>query len=376
MRNVRTAHWIVALVLSALLSACGGQPQPAPTAQNTSLPEPTSTDTPTPMPPTPSRTPTATATATSTPTPVPNPLSVEFMRKQQYPGSDIVIEQALTPGANYNQYIASYKSDGLKIYALLTVPMGQKPETGWPVIIFNHGYIPPIQYRTTERYVAYVDALARNGYIVFKSDYRGHGSSEGRATGGYGSPDYAIDVLNAISSIRRYKDADPNRIGMWGHSMGGAATLRATVVSTGIKAGVIWAGVVASYPDLISKWHRPPSGGVPTPSPLSGFSRRWRNDLIAQYGTPEQNLQFWASISSNSYLSDLSGPIQLHHDTADHEVPFEFSETLSQRIKAAGRTVELYSYPGDDHNLANSFGIAMQRSIQFFDKYVKQLNVP
>jgi len=46
------------------------------------------------------------------------------MRKQDYPGSDIVIEQTLTPGANYNQYIASYKSDGLKIYALLTVPTG------------------------------------------------------------------------------------------------------------------------------------------------------------------------------------------------------------------------------------------------------------
>jgi dipeptidyl aminopeptidase/acylaminoacyl peptidase len=220
-----------------------------------------------------------------------------------------------------------------------------------------------------------VDAFARNGYIVFKSDYRGHGSSEGRAAGGYGSPDYTIDVLNAVSSIKRYQDADPNRIGMWGHSMGGSATLRAMVVSKDIKAGVIWAGVVASYPDLFSKWHRHP-GVTPTPDPSSGFSRRWRNDLIMQYGTPDQNPQFWASISPNSYLADLSGPIQLHHSTGDSEVPFEFSETLSKQITAAGKSVELYSYPGDDHNIANSFGIAMQRSVQFFDKYVKQVNVP
>jgi len=374
MKNVKTARLvIVILVLSALLSACAGQPQPAPVAQNTSTPEPTASDTPTPVPPTPTSTPTATATATITPTPVPpNPLSIEFMRKQQYPGSDIVIEQTLAPGANYSQYIASYKSDGLKIYALLTIPMGQKPNTGWPVIIFNHGYIPPAQYRTTEKYVAYVDAFARNGYIVFKSDYRGHGSSEGRAAGGYGSPDYTIDVLNAMSSIKRYQDADPNRIGMWGHSMGGSATLRAMVVSKDIKAGVIWAGVVASYPDLFSKWHRRP-GVTPTPHP---DGRRWREDLIAQYGTPEQNPQFWASISPNSYLGDLSGPIQLHHSTGDSEVPFEFSETLNKQIAAAGKTVELYSYPGNDHNIANSFGIAMQRSVQFFDKYVKQMNVP
>ena len=368
MRKVKMAHCvIVALVLSALLSACGGQPQAARVAASMFTPEPTARDVPILALPTLTHTPAATTTATSTPTPMPlNPLSIEAILKRDYPGSDIVFEQTLAPGANYSQYIASYKSEGLKIYALLTVPMGPKPKTGWPVIIFNHGFIPPAQYRTTERYVAYVEALARNGYIVFKSDYRGHGSSEGRATGGEASPDYTIDVLNAVSSMQRYQDADPNRIGMWGHSMGGMATLRAMVVSKDIKAGVIWAGVVASYPDLLSQWRHPSSGG----------SRRWRDDLILQYGTPEQNPQFWASISLNSYLGDLSGPLQLHHSTGDSEVPFEFSETLNQQVKAAGKTAEFCSYPGDDHNIANSFGLAMQRSIQFFDKYVKQLNVP
>ena len=225
-KNVRTGRWvIVMLVLSALLSACGGQPQPARVAASVFTPEPTAMDVPIlalPTPPhTPAATATAAATATSTPTPTPlNPLSIEAILKRDYSGSDIVIEQTLAAGVNYNQYIASYKSEGLKIYALLTVPMGPKPKTGWPVIIFNHGFIPPAQYRTTERYVAYVEALARNGYIVFKSDYRGHGSSEGRATGGEASPDYTIDVLNAVSSMQRYQDADPNRIGMWGHSMG------------------------------------------------------------------------------------------------------------------------------------------------------------
>ena len=52
-----------------------------------------------------------------------------------------------------------------------------------PVIIFNHGYIPPDVYRTTERYVAYVDLIARSGYIVLRSDYRGHDRSEAEARG-------------------------------------------------------------------------------------------------------------------------------------------------------------------------------------------------
>lgn len=110
----------------------------------------------------------------------PHPLSIQALREGVYPGSTITIEQTLEPGSNYQRYIASYKSEGLTIYALLTVPNGEKPESGWPVVIFNHGYIPPDQYRTTERYIAYTDAFSRNGYIVFRSDYRGHGNSEGR----------------------------------------------------------------------------------------------------------------------------------------------------------------------------------------------------
>jgi len=292
------------------------------------------------------------------------------MRRQSFPGSDLVIEQQLDPGRNYSRYVASYKSEGLKIYGLLTVPNGAKPATGWPIIVFNHGYIPPDQYRTTERYVAYQDAFAASGYITFKSDYRGHGSSEGRATGGYGNVDYTIDVLNALASLKRLKDADPNRIGMWGHSMGGSVTLRAMVASKDIKAGVIWAGVVASYPDLVNRWRVTPNAPAATPPPPGG-GRRWTAELVALYGTPEQNPAFWASISPNSYLKDLSGPIQLHHGTADTSVPYEFSVTLEKQLGEAGQYQELFTYPGDDHNISRNLAVALQRSVAFFDKYVK-----
>jgi uncharacterized protein len=371
--------------LAVILAACAGQPAPTPTpvavaratVAPTDTPAPTATSAPTATPtasststavPTRTSTPTATATPAATPTSTPlSPLAIEFMRNQSYPGSDLVIQETLQPGANYNRYVAAYKSEGLKINGLLTVPTGQKPPGGWPVIIFNHGYIPPDQYRTTERYVAYQDAFARNGYITFKSDYRGHGSSEGRANGGYGNIDYTADVLNALASVKRLKEADPNRIGMWGHSMGGSVTLRAMVTVPDIKAGVIWAGVVASYPDLLDRWRRAPAGPGGMPAPARG----WRNDLTAQYGTPEQNPQFYDSISPNSYLKDISGPLQLHHGTADESVPVEFSDTLEKQMKDAGKSVEYFKYPGDNHNISNNLSVALQRSVAFFDKYVK-----
>ena len=361
-------RWIVVVALAFLTVACGSNPQPSPAEQVVSVtptasmtPVPSATDTPEP---------TATATPSPTPTPTLHPLTIASMREREYPGSDIAIVERLTPGSNYSRSIASYQSEGLKIYALLTVPRGEKPPTGWPVIIFNHGFIPPAQYRTTERYVAYVDWLARSGYIVFRSDYRGNGDSEGEARGAYGSPDYTIDVLNAVAAIKRFPDADPNRIGMWGHSLGGYLTLRSMVITNDVKAGVIWGGVVGSYPDLLSRWRRTPTpGSTTTAAPSAG--RRWRNELIATYGSPEENPQFWDSISANTYLSDLSGPLQLHHGTADTSVPLEFSETLYQQVLAAGKTVELYTYQGDDHNIASSFGLVMRRTIAFFDKYLK-----
>jgi fermentation-respiration switch protein FrsA (DUF1100 family) len=330
---------------------------------------PTATATPTPTVP-------PGSTPTPTPTPAPaeqHPLAIPHMRTQSYPGSEIVIEQVLDSGSNYNRYLTSYQSEGNKIYALLTVPQGEKPVTGWPVVIFNHGYIPPAQYRTTERYIAYVDAFARNGYIVLRSDYRGHGSSEGEATGGYGSPAYTIDVLNAVAAIKGYADADPNRIGMWGHSMGGQITLRAMVVNDDVKAGVIWAGVVGSYPDLLENWRR--RSATATPPPTSGQSRRWREQLVSDYGSPQENPEFWAMISPNTYLADLSGPIQLHHGTADSSVPLAFSESLYAQLAAAGKTGEIFTYPGDDHNIAANLGTALTRSVEFFDRYVKNAPV-
>ncbi len=154
---------------------------------------------------------------------------------------------------------------------------------------------------------------------------------------------------------------------MWGHSMGGHITLRTMVSSPDIKAGVIWAGVVASYPDLLNNWRRTNSSPLPSPS-YPG--RRWRNLLQEKYGTPEQNPEFWDSISATSFLNEISGPVQLHHGTADTSVPVVFSRTLSEKLKTVNKPVELYEYPGDDHNISQNFGTAMSRTIKFFDEHL------
>lgn len=304
---------------------------------------------------------------TATPT---SPLNIEYMRSQTYPGSDITIEQTLTPGNGFNRYLASYQSEGLKIYALLLVPTGVRPVGGWPVIVFNHGYIPPEQYDPTQKYIAYENAFAGAGYIVFRPSYRGNGASQGTPTGAYYSPDYTIDDLNAIASIKKYPDANPDKIGVWGHSMGGAITLRDLVInSTDIKAAVIWGGVVGSYNDLINNWQSRVRYR-PAPEDLR-LRNNNRQNLMNQYGTPQSNPAFWNSIDPTAYLADITAPIQLDVGGADQEVPPDFSSTLYDKLTSLGKTAEFYSYPGSDHNISQGFNLAMKRTIAFFDKYLK-----
>jgi dipeptidyl aminopeptidase/acylaminoacyl peptidase len=297
----------------------------------------------------------------------PSNLSIPYLREQDYQGSDIVIEKRLPSGPNYHSYVASYQSEGLKQYALLNVPSGDTPATGWPAIVFNHGYIPPRQYRTTERYVAYVDALARAGYIVFKPDYRGHGNSEGSAPGPYRSPAYTVDSLNAVASLKRFPPADPERIGMWGHSMGGWITLRSMVVSKDIKAGVIWGGVVGGYEELV--WAGRPGDRLSADALYAARSNGL--SLYTAHPLPPANPAHWKDLSANYFLEDLAGPIQLHHAEGDPVVPVEFSELLHDQALAAGMPVALRKYRGDDHNISRHFAEAMKSTIAFYDRWLR-----
>jgi uncharacterized protein len=387
----RFTRLLLLLVLALTASACAGTRAQSPAVPLANLATPVAqvVATNTPPPPTavpsgtltPTATPTVTTlpTNTATPTSTPeHPLMIDVMRRATYPGSEMIIETTLDPGENYDRYIASYLSDGHKIYGLLTRPFGQRPPTGFPVILFNHGYIPPAEYRTTLRYLDYVDYFARAGYMVFRSDYRGHGDSEGVAGGAYSTPNYTVDVLNALAAVKTLPSADPNRIGMWGHSMGGYITLRSMIISDEVKAGVIWGGVVGPYPDLFARGAATATAvatlGTPDAvggdAPVFRFSR-WRGDLYNTYGSPEENPAFWNSISANAYLSEISGPIQLHHGLADDIVPAAVSVLLHEQMQAAGQHAELYLYEADNHNISLNFYPAMRRSLEFFDRYVK-----
>ncbi len=318
--------------------------------------------------------PTPTPEATSPPAPTPgfavgNELTIAALSQRQIDGSPIILEQQLEDGANYARYIASYLSEGNKIYGLLTTPFGEPPEGGHKAIVFIHGYIPPDQYRTTERYVAYVDALARAGFVVFKIDLRGFGESEGEPSGAYFSPDYSVDAIAALKSLQTLDFVDPAGIGLWGHSMAGNITLRAMLVEPAIQAGVIWAGAVYSYDDFTRYSIEDPSYN---PNAAASSPGRRIGQLIREsYGAPNTAEPFWQAVSLTEHIDLLQAPIQLHHALDDTVVTVDYARDLAAVLNAAGKVYEFYEYDGGGHNITSPyFDAAMQRTIAFFQEHL------
>lgn len=285
-------------------------------------------------------------------------MSIESLRKGNYPGGDFVIDETLSNGSNFKRYITSYQSEGLKIYGLLMVPLAEKPEGGFPAVIFVHGHIPPKIYDTVKSYPTYPNYLARNGFVVFKPDLRGHGKSEGEPSSAHYSEKYTIDTLNALAYLKQYSEVNPSQIGYWGHSNGGEIGLRTVLVDKSIKAASFWAGVVGRYETMFE-----------TLVDDIGFLKK-ENPLTLEHGLPSEGGEFWHQVEPYNYLTDINIPIEIQHGTDDDSVPLALSIELKEALESAGKTVEYHEYAGDDHNIGNNSSRAWQRSIDFFKKHL------
>lgn len=305
------------------------------------------------------------------PSPTPFPfqeLTIPYLRARQYK-SELGALSKYSEDHDFNSYLTHYSSDGLKINGLLTIPKEEMPKGGFPAIVFVHGYIAPSIYKTTERYQDYVNYLASSGFVVFKIDLRGHGESEGEASGAYYSSDYIVDTLNAYSALQNSDFVNPGKIGLWGHSMAGNVTLRSFVAKPDIPAVVIWAGAGYTYQDLQDyrindNSYRPPAA--------NSQRQKSRQKLRETYGEFNSENEFWKQVSPINYLSDLKGAIELNHAVNDNVVSVEYSRNLNKLLNETLVVHEFNEYPSGGHNISgNYFSVAMEKTVNFYNKYLK-----
>ena len=120
----------------------------------------------------------------------------------------------------YDTYVAGYLSDGLEVTARIDVPPTAPPDTGFPVVVFVHGWYGregalayDFMYDAESQYSEAIDYYVDRGFLVVSPSLRGHGSVNGVPAdgiefleawdnGSYISPIfYAIDVLNLVDSL-------------------------------------------------------------------------------------------------------------------------------------------------------------------------------
>ena len=265
---------------------------------------------------------------------------IEQLRNRKFEGSQIKVERELAQNDRFTTFLISYQSDNLKINGMMKIPKGNGP---FPVIILNHGYYNPRTFQSGNGTETMGDILASRGYITLASDYRGHGKSEGEP-GGH-DPNYSIDVLNLLASIKSIKQANQQNIGMWGHSMGGEVSLRTIEATDQVKAVVLWA-------------------------PTSGNA----SDNHAFYGgkNSQESSPDTEGISPINYLKYITAPISIHQGLEDTEVNPKWSKELKNELEKNGKKVEYFEYQGQDHNFRNlGWDEISQRTISFYNNYLK-----
>jgi len=343
--------------VAATVPAVTAEPTAPLSVVSTAVATNTATATLTQLPPATVVTPTS-IPSTNTPSPPPTPdpyaaLTIPMLRAREYGGGLLEIVDTLEQNEQFTRYHIRYPSDGLAIHGYMNVP---NDGDNFPVVLMLHGYIDPDVYDLVPYTERYATSLAEAGFFVIHPNFRNYPPSDSGS-----NPyriGYAADVLNLIAIIRAQsadptgflRRVDPDRIYLWGHSMGGGVALRVAAVN-----------------------REPYLRGVVLYASMSGDERLNFNRILewsgGETGTFElaADEEAMAAISPVTYLEDLTVPLAVHHSEADEVVPFAWSEQLCTQLAALAKPHQCYTYYLVPHTFrGNADELFMERVIEFY----------
>jgi dipeptidyl aminopeptidase/acylaminoacyl peptidase len=360
----RSAKLSTLLALAALLlgSSCtsegsrdGSAGDPARADETTTGTTEATTTAPGSTPPTEPSEPPVTSAPPAEP---PHPVSLQALIQKRYDGRGLRLGQVLARTDAYTRHFATYKSGPLTISGIMNVPAGAGP---FPVLVLLHGYIDPDIYTNGRGLAREQDYLAREGYVVLHIDYRNHAQSDDDLQSDLRLRlGYTEDVINAVLAVKRSKlpFLDRERVGLLGRSMGGGVTYNVLVVRPGlVDAAVVYAPVSSDTVNNFNRWIRPDPG-------RSELARR----VIAAYGAPERNPEFWRNVSPVNFLDRVTEPILIHHGTADVSCPIRWSHATLAALQAASKRARMFTYPGEPHAFEAGWPLSMRRTVAFLDR--------
>jgi fermentation-respiration switch protein FrsA (DUF1100 family) len=256
----------------------------------------------------------------------------------------------LMPGYEAVQF--SSRGDDIRIDAWF-VPAPDNAEATAPAVILVHGLT---SCKSSNEVLLPAGMLHRAGYSVLLIDLRDHGQSQiedGRYAAG--SEEWR-DALGAWDWLVDVRGIAPERIGLFGASLGAATAMIATGEEPRVAA--LWedSGFAAIQTAVEAELTR---SGFPTflASGALFAGRIIAGDDILAY-------------SPLAAMSKIGGrPIFITHGTADTRLSVQYADDLAEAVRAAGGTPEVWLVEGATHVQAMFIETEAyeQRLIAFFD---------
>jgi dipeptidyl aminopeptidase/acylaminoacyl peptidase len=284
--------------------------------------------------------------------------TVRMVRHNRLP-PDFPAAQLVIP-----ELVSFRASDGVEAHGQLFKPNADSSGARKPAVVYVHGGGPRqmlLGWHYRWEYANDYGAnqyLASLGFIVLSVDYRlsvGYGQAFQFAenTQQRGASEYR-DILAAGRYLQSRPDVDPNRIGIWGASLGGYLT----ALALGRNSDVFAAGV-----DMHGVHDRLP---VASPEQLA---RAMVGDGITEADL-RQALKVAYESSPISAVATWKSPVLLIHGDDDRTVNFHQTVDLRRRLLDKGVRVEELVLPDDVHDalLWRNWKTSITAMAQFFRK--------
>ena len=169
-----------------------------------------------------------------------SPFAIEALRARDYRAGDIRLHRALNQRPSYSTYAMTYRSDELLLTGVATIPKRAGPH---PVVVLNHGFTLPVQYRSGDG----TRAMAAELSPARVHHARQRLSGARRLRGRHGHESSARGSISpstcSISSPRspRCRTPGTSAWAVWGHSLGCDLALRAAEVDARVQPVGMWA---------------------------------------------------------------------------------------------------------------------------------------
>ncbi|MGD8689755.1 MAG: S9 family peptidase [Gammaproteobacteria bacterium] len=237
----------------------------------------------------------------------------------------------------------TYQSrDGLTIHGYLTLPPG-KDSKKLPLIVNPHG--GPYGIRDVWGFNPEVQLLASEGYAVLQPNYRGSGGygykfkEAGYQKWGLQMQD---DITDAVKWAIDQGYADPKRIGIYGASYGGYATVEGLVKTPDLyKVGVDYVGVT----DLLKLYDYDSRNDH-----VSGQYglKAWWKMAIGDPSDPVDAKRLEATSPIN-HVKQIKAPLLVIAGVADPRVPIDQSRSLVRALSSEGKTYDYIEKRHEGH---------------------------